>query len=216
MAQLYEVHPRNPQLRLVRQAAQRIDQGALAAIPTDSCYALVCHLDDKAAVDRLRRIRRIDERHHLSLLCRDLAEIATYAQVDNRQYRLLKAATPGPYTFILDATREVPRRLSHPSRKTIGIRIPDHAVAAALLDVLGQPLIGTTLMLPGDELPLNDARDIRARLEHDIDVIVDAGACGVEPTTIIDLTGREAVVLRQGRGALEPLGLVPTTDRGAR
>lgn len=207
MAQLFAVHPQNPQLRLLRQAARLIDHGALAAIPTDSCYALVCHLDDKAAVDRLRRIRRIDERHHLSLLCRDLSEIATYAQVDNRQYRLLKIATPGPYTFILDATREVPRRLSHPSRKTIGIRIPDHPVALALLDVLGQPLIGTTLMLPGDELPLNDAGDIRARLEHDIDVIVDAGACGVEPTTIVDLTGREAIVLRHGRGALEPLGL---------
>lgn len=207
MAQLFAVHPQNPQVRLLRQAAQLIDHGALAAVPTDSCYALVCHLDDKAAVDRLRRIRRIDERHHLSLLCRDLSEIAAYAQVDNKQYRLLKIATPGPYTFILDATREVPRRLSHPSRKTIGIRIPDHPVALALLDVLGQPLIGTTLMLPGDELPLNDVDDIRARLEHDIDVIVDAGACGVEPTTIIDLTGREAVVLRQGRGALEPLGL---------
>lgn len=209
MAQVFTVHPQNPQLRLLRQAAQLIDHGALAAIPTDSCYALVCHLDDKAAVDRLRRIRRIDERHHLSLLCRDLSEIAAYAQVDNKQYRLLKIATPGPYTFILDATREVPRRLSHPSRKTIGIRIPDHPVALALLDVLGQPLIGTTLMLPGDELPLNDVEDIRARLEHDIDVIVDAGACGVEPTTIIDLTGREAVVLRHGRGALEPLGLAP-------
>lgn len=209
MAQVFTVHPQNPQIRLLRQAAQLIDHGALAAIPTDSCYALACHLDDKAAVDRLRRIRRIDERHHLSLLCRDLSEIAAYAQVDNRQYRLLKVATPGPYTFILDATREVPRRLSHPSRKTIGIRIPDHPVAAALLDVLGEPLIGSTLMLPGDELPLNDVEDIRARLEHDIDVIVDAGACGVEPTTIIDLTGRDAVVLRQGRGALEPLGLAP-------
>lgn len=209
MAQVFTVHPHSPQIRLLRQAAQLIDHGALAAIPTDSCYALVCHLDDKAAVDRLRRIRRIDERHHLSLLCRDLSEISAYAQVDNRQFRLLKVATPGPYTFILDATREVPRRLSHPSRKTIGIRIPDHPVAAALLDVLGEPLIGSTLMLPGDELPLNDVEDIRARLEHDIDVIVDAGACGVEPTTIIDLTGREAVVLRQGRGALEPLGLAP-------
>jgi len=209
MAQVFTVHPQNPQIRLLRQAAQLIDHGALAAIPTDSCYALVCHLDDKAAVDRLRRIRRIDERHHLSLLCRDLSEISAHAQVDNRQYRLLKVATPGPYTFILDATREVPRRLSHPSRKAIGIRIPDHPVALALLDVLGQPLIGSTLMLPGDELPLNDVEDIRARLDHDIDVIVDAGACGVEPTTIIDLTGREAVVLRQGRGALEPLGLAP-------
>lgn len=212
MAQVFSVHPTHPQLRLLRQAAQLIDHGALAAIPTDSCYALACHLDDKSAVDRLRRIRRIDERHHLTLLCRDLSEIATYAQVDNRQYRLLKIATPGPYTFILDATREVPRRLSHPSRKTIGIRVPDHPVALALLAVLGQPLIGTTLMLPGDELPLNDIDDIRARLAHDIDVIVDAGPCGVQPTTIIDLTGRAPAVLRQGRGALEPLGLTVAED----
>jgi tRNA threonylcarbamoyl adenosine modification protein (Sua5/YciO/YrdC/YwlC family) len=212
MAQVFSVHPTHSQLRLLRQAAQLIDHGALAAIPTDSCYALACHLDDKSAVDRLRRIRRIDERHHLTLLCRDLSEIATYAQVDNRQYRLLKIATPGPYTFILDATREVPRRLSHPSRKTIGIRVPDHPVALALLAVLGQPLIGTTLMLPGDELPLNDIDDIRARLAHDIDVIVDAGPCGVQPTTIIDLTGPAPAVLRQGRGALEPLGLTVAED----
>ncbi len=207
MAQLFVVHPDNPQVRLLRQAAQLIDRGAVAAVPTDSCYALACHLDDKSAVDRVRRIRRVDERHNLTLLCRDLTEIATYARVDNTQYRLLKQATPGPYTFILEATREVPRRLSHPSRKTIGIRIPANNVVCALLDVLGQPLISTTLILPGDEVPLSDPQDIRARLEHDIDLIVDGGASGIEPTTVIDLTGKEAVVVRQGRGSLAAIGL---------
>jgi len=209
MAQRFDVHPLNPQVRLLRQAAQILDHGGLGAVPTDSCYALVCHLDDKPAVDRLRRIRHVDERHHLTLLCRDLADIGAYAKVDNAQYRLLKLATPGPYTFILEATREVPRRLSHPSRKTIGIRVPQHPVALGLLEVLAQPLIGTTLMLPGDELPLNDADAIRDRIGNDIDLIVDGGACGVEPTTIIDLTGHAAVVVRRGRGPLGPLGLDP-------
>jgi tRNA threonylcarbamoyl adenosine modification protein (Sua5/YciO/YrdC/YwlC family) len=208
MAQRFDVHPENPQVRLLRQAAQILDHGGVGAVPTDSCYALACHLDDKPAVDRLRRIRRVDERHHLTLLCRDLADIGAYAKVDNAQYRLLKLATPGPYTFILEATREVPRRLSHPSRKTIGIRVPQHPVAVGLLEVLGQPLISTTLILPGDELPLNDPDEIRDRLEHEIDLILDGGACGVEPTTVIDLTGRTPVVVRRGRGALEPLGLV--------
>jgi tRNA threonylcarbamoyl adenosine modification protein (Sua5/YciO/YrdC/YwlC family) len=207
MAQLFTVHPDNPQLRPLKQAALLIDRGAVAAIPTDSCYALVCHLDDKAAADRLRRIRRVDERHHLTLLCRDLADIATYARVDNARYRLLKLATPGPYTFILEATREVPRRLSHPARKTIGIRVPAHPVAQRLLEVLGQPLASTTLLLPGDELPLVDAHEIRARLQHDIDLVIDGGAAGVEPTTVIDLTGREARVLREGRGSLAAIGL---------
>jgi len=207
MAQLFAVHPDNPQVRLLRQAARLIDHGAVAAVPTDSCYALACHLDDKAAVDRVRRIRRVDERHNLTLLCRDLTEIATYARVDNTQYRLLKQATPGPYTFILEATREVPRRLSHPSRKTIGIRVPDNKVVLALLDVLGQALISTTLILPGDEIPLSDPYDIRARLQHDIDLIVDGGPSGIEPTTVIDLTGKEAVVVRQGRGSLAAVGL---------
>ncbi len=207
MAQCFVIHPLNPQLRLLRQAASIIEQGGVGALPTDSCYALVCRLDDKAAADRIRHIRRIDERHHLTLLCRDLSEIGSYAKVDNAQYRLLKQATPGPYTFILEATREVPRRLSHPSRKTIGIRIPDHAVALELLDVLGQPLISTTLLLPGDEVPRSEPVDIRERLEHEIDVVIDSGACGIEPTTIIDLTGREAVLVRRGRGALETLGL---------
>lgn len=212
MAQLFAVHPRNPHLRLLRQAAQLIDHGGVAAIPTDSCYALVCHLDDKAAADRLRRIRQVDERHHLTLLCRDLSDIGNYAQVDNRQYRLIKHVTPGPYTFILPATREVPRRVSHPSRKTIGIRIPQHEAALGLLDVLGQPLLSTTLILPGDELPLNDPDDIRSRLQHDIDAVVDAGACGIEPTTVVDLSGREAVVVRKGRGPLEPLGIEETSS----
>jgi tRNA threonylcarbamoyl adenosine modification protein (Sua5/YciO/YrdC/YwlC family) len=207
VAQLFAVHPDNPQVRLLRQAAQLIDQGAVAAVPTDSCYALACHLDDKEAVDRVRRIRHVDERHNLTLLCRDLTEIATYARVDNTQYRLLKLATPGPYTFILEATREVPRRLSHPSRKTIGIRVPDHAVTLTLLDVLGQALISTTLLLPGDEVPMSDPQEIRARLQHDIDLIVDGGPSGIEPTTVIDLTGKEAVVVRQGRGSLAAIGL---------
>jgi len=207
MAQLFPVHPQNPQIRLLRQAAQLIDHGAVAAIPTDSSYALVCHLDDKPAADRLRRLRGVDERHHLTLLCRDLSEIANYAKVDNVQYRLLKQVTPGPYTFILDATREVPRRLSHPSRKTIGIRVPDHPAALGLLDVLGQPLISTTLMLPGDDVPLNDAQLIIERIGHEIDLVVDAGACGIEPTTVVDLTGKEAVLVRRGRGAVEALGL---------
>lgn len=207
MAQRFTVHPVNPQLRLLRQAEQMIDHGSVGALPTDSSYALVCHLDDKPAADRLRRIRGVDERHHLTLLCRDLSEIANYAKVDNTQYRLIKQVTPGPYTFILEATKEVPRRLSHPSRKTIGIRIPDHPAALGLLEVLEQPLISTTLILPGDELPLNDADHIVERLGNDIDFIVDAGACGVQPTTIVDLTGKEAVLVRKGRGSLEPLGL---------
>lgn len=207
MAQLFTVHPVNPQIRLLRQAAQIIDHGGLAAIPTDSCYALVCHLDDKPAADRLRRIRHVDERHHLTLLCRDLSEIGNYARVDNLQYRLIKNATPGPYTFILEATKEVPRRLSHPSRKTIGIRVPEHPVANGLLEVFGQPLISTTLLLPGDEIPLNDAAHIIERIGHELDIIIDAGACGIEPTTVIDLTGKEAVIVRRGRGSVEALGL---------
>jgi len=207
MAQLFVVHPTNPQLRLLRQAAQMIEHGGVAAIPTDSCYALVCRLDDKAAADRLRRIRGVDERHHLTLLCRDLSEIANYAKVDNVQYRLIRNVTPGPYTFILEATREVPRRLSHPSRKTIGLRVPDHPVAQGLLDVLGQPLISTTLLLPGDELPRTDAGEIRERLGHEVDLVIDSGDAGIEPTTIVDLTGREAVLVRRGRGPVEALGL---------
>jgi tRNA threonylcarbamoyl adenosine modification protein (Sua5/YciO/YrdC/YwlC family) len=207
MAQVFTVHPVDPQVRALRQVAQILDHGGVGAIPTDSCCALACHLDDKAAVDRLRQIRRIDERHLLTLMCRDLSDIGLYAKVDNRQYRLLKNATPGPYTFILEATREVPRRLSHPSRKTIGLRVPDHRVAAGLLDVLGQPLLTTTLQLPGDDVPLNDLSDILERLDHQIDFVLDAGACGIQPTTIVDLTGPEAVLVRQGKGAVEAIGI---------
>lgn len=200
MAQFFQIHPQNPQHRLLRQAVQVIDEGGIVALPTDSSYALVCHLDDKAAVDRLRRIRGIDERHHLTLLCRDLSEISTYARVDNRQYRLLKAATPGAYTFILEATREVPRRLSHPSRKTIGLRVPEHAIAQALLAELQQPLLGTTLMLPGEEEPMNDPEAIREALQKQIDLVIDGGACSLLPTSVIDLTAESPVVLREGRG----------------
>ncbi|HQR57232.1 MAG TPA: L-threonylcarbamoyladenylate synthase [Burkholderiaceae bacterium] len=207
MAQLFVVHPVNPQVRLLRQAAQILDHGGVGAIPTDSCYALACHLDDKAAVDRIRAIRRLGERHLLTMMCRDLSDLGSYAKVDNATYRVLKDVTPGPYTLILEATREVPRRLSHPSRRTIGLRIPDHPVALGLLDVLGQPLISTTLQLPGDELPLNDVDDIRARLDHLVDFVLDAGPCGIEPTTVVDLSGPEAVVIRAGKGDLAALGL---------
>jgi tRNA threonylcarbamoyl adenosine modification protein (Sua5/YciO/YrdC/YwlC family) len=207
MAQLFVVHPLNPQVRLLRQAAQILDHGGVGAIPTDSCYALACHLDDKAAVDRIRAIRRLGERHLLTMMCRDLSDLGSYAKVDNATYRVLKDVTPGPYTLILEATREVPRRLSHPSRRTIGLRIPDHPVALGLLDVLGQPLISTTLQLPGDELPLNDVDDIRARLDHLVDFVLDAGPCGIEPTTVVDLSGAEAVVIREGKGDLAALGL---------
>lgn len=206
MSQFFQIHPDNPQLRLIKQAAQIIDAGGIVALPTDSCYALVCHLDDKNAVERLRRIRAVDDKHHLTLLCRDLSEIALYARIDNRQYRLLKAATPGPYTFILEATREVPRRLSHPSRKTIGLRVPENRIAHALLEELGQPLLGTTLILPGQQQPLTDPDDIREQLERQLELVIDGGACSLEPTTVIDLTGAEAVLLRQGRGAAGPFG----------
>jgi tRNA threonylcarbamoyl adenosine modification protein (Sua5/YciO/YrdC/YwlC family) len=211
MAQLFEVHPDNPQPRLLRQAVQALHAGGVLAVPTDSCYALVCHLDDKAAVERLRRIRGIDERHHLTLLCRDLSELASYARVDNRQYRLLKATTPGPYTFILEASKEVPRRVSHPQRKTIGLRVPAHRALRELLALHGAPLLGTTLMLPGDDSPRNDAGLIRERLQHAVAAVIDAGSCPLEPTTVVDLTpmgtGGDPEVLRVGRGPLTPLGL---------
>jgi len=207
MSQFYEVHPADPQPRLLKQAAQILHAGGIAAIPTDSSYALVCRLDDKAAAQALRRIRGVDERHHLTLLCRDLSELASYARVDNRQYRLLKLATPGPYTFILEATREVPRRLSHPSRRTIGLRVPDHRVTQALLEHLGQPLLATTLIPPGEDEPLNDAQDIRERYDKLLQAVVDAGACPMQPTTVIDLSGAQPLLLRQGRGDVEALGL---------
>jgi tRNA threonylcarbamoyl adenosine modification protein (Sua5/YciO/YrdC/YwlC family) len=208
MAQLFEVHPDHPQLRLLKQAVALLEKGGVLAVPTDSSYALVCHLDDKAAVDALRRIRQVDERHHLTLLCRDLSELANYARVDNQQYRLLKMGTPGPYTFILEATKEVPRRVSHPSRRTIGLRVPEHGVTQALLETMGQPLLATTLILPGDEVALNDAHEIRERLQKLVAGVIDAGACPMQPTTVIDMTGDEPAVLRRGRGDAGRLGLI--------
>jgi tRNA threonylcarbamoyl adenosine modification protein (Sua5/YciO/YrdC/YwlC family) len=211
MAQYFEVHPDNPQPRLLKQATALLERGGIVAVPTDSSYALACHLDDKDAADRLRQIRGVDGKHHLTLLCRDLSEVANYARVDNKQYRLLKSATPGPYTFILEATREVPRRVSHPQRKTIGLRVPEHRVLQELLALHGTPLLATTLIPPHETEPMNDAHEIRNRFEKLIAGVIDAGACPSEPTTVIDLTpmgtGGEAVVVRMGRGELAPLGL---------
>ena len=207
MAQYLEVHPQNPQPRLLKLAAQILHSGGICAVPTDSSYALVCHLDDKAAAEALRRIRQVDDKHHLTLLCRDLSELASYARVDNRQYRLMKLGTPGPYTFILEATKGVPRRLSHPSRRTIGLRVPEHPVIHELLASLGQPLLATTLIPPGETEPLNDPQEIRSRFEKLLQGIVDAGACPMQPTTVIDLTGADAVLVRRGRGEPARLGL---------
>jgi tRNA threonylcarbamoyl adenosine modification protein (Sua5/YciO/YrdC/YwlC family) len=207
MSQLFEVHPQNPQPRLLKQAAQILRDGGIAAVPTDSSYALVCRLDDKTAAENLRRMRQIDERHHLTLLCRDLSELARFARVDNRQYRLLKLGTPGPYTFILEATKEVPRRLSHPSRRTIGLRVPDHKVTQELLALFGEPLLATTCIAPGETEPLNDPEQIREQFQKSLQAVVDAGACPMAPTTVIDFSGDEPLLLRQGRGELGRLGL---------
>src|SRR6516165_1928202 len=206
MAQVFQVHPENPQPRFLRQAAQILQGGGIGAIPTDSSYALVCRLDDKTAAEKLRRIRGVDDKHHLTLLCRDLSELAAYARVDNRQYRLLKAGTPGSFTFILEATKEVPRRVSHPSRRTIGLRVPEQRVTQELLALFGQPLLATTLIPPGEAEPLNDPEDIEARYDKLVDVIVDAGACRRQATTVIDMTTDEPMVLRQGRGDPAKLG----------
>jgi tRNA threonylcarbamoyl adenosine modification protein (Sua5/YciO/YrdC/YwlC family) len=211
MAQFFELHPDNPQPRLLKQAVGILNAGGVIAVPTDSSYAIACHVDDKAAADRLRQIRHVDEKHLLTLLCRDLSELANYARVDNKQYRLLKAITPGPYTIILDATREVPRRVSHPQRKTIGIRVPDHRVLQALLELHGAPLLATTLIPPDDAEPMNDPEEIRQRFEKLLDGVIGAGACPDQPTTVVDLTpmaaGGEPVLVRRGRGELAPLGL---------
>lgn len=207
MSQYFQIHPENPQPRLVKQAAAIIRDGGIVAAPTDSAYALVCRLDDKAAVERLRRIRGVDEKHHLTLLCRDLSEIAQYARVDNQQYRLLKSTTPGPYTVVLEATKEVPRRLSHPSRKTIGLRVPENAIMLALLDELGEPVIGTTLQLPGDEHMLSDPEQVQERLGKLVDLVIDGGAGTLEPTTVVDLTGPQPLLVRQGRGDAALFGL---------
>jgi tRNA threonylcarbamoyl adenosine modification protein (Sua5/YciO/YrdC/YwlC family) len=209
MSQYFEVHPDNPQPRLLKQAVQILHGGGVVAIPTDSSYALVCHLDDKAAAESLRRIRGVDDKHHLTLLCRDLSELANYARVDNQQFRLMKLGTPGPYTFILEATKEVPRRLSHPSRRTIGLRVPEHRVTQELLALMAQPLLATTLIAPGETEPMNEPQEIRALFQKQIQAVVDAGACSMQPTTIVDLTGEEPVLVRVGLGDPAALGLTP-------
>lgn len=206
MARVVNIHPDSPQSRLLVQAAEFIRNGAIVALPTDSCYALGCHLGDKEALDRIRLIRQMDDRHHLTLMVRDLSEIAHFARVDNAQYRLLKAATPGSYTFILEGSKELPRRVMHPKRKTIGVRVPDHPIALALLEELKEPLLTTTLQLPGDENPLTEGWEIQDRLEDQIELILDAGACGIEPTTVVDLTGPAPELVRAGRGPLAPFG----------
>jgi tRNA threonylcarbamoyl adenosine modification protein (Sua5/YciO/YrdC/YwlC family) len=206
VAQLFTIHPDNPQPRLIRQAAEIVRGGGVIVYPTDSCCALGCRIGDKAAMERIRAIRDVDERHHLTLVCRDLAELGQYARVDNAQFRLLKATTPGSYTFILQATREVPKRLLHPSRRTIGLRVPDHKVVQALLEELREPLLSSTLILPEDELPLNDPLEIRERLEKRVELVIDAGPCGIVPTTVVDLTGDAPVIARAGKGSTAPFG----------
>lgn len=208
MAQFFTIHPDNPNTRLIRQAAAMLRDGAVIVYPTDSGYALGCHLDDREAVTRVRQIRGLDDKHHMTLVCRDLSEIAHYAKIDNSKFRLLKSNTPGSYTFILDATREVPRRLQHPKRSTIGIRVPDHPVALALLEELGEPLLSSTLILPDASHPLTDVAEIREYLEHRVDLIIESGAVGLEPTTVIDLTGDAPALVRRGKGDTAPFGIV--------
>ena len=207
MAQYFSVHPTNPQPRLLKQAAGLLQQGGVLAVPTDSSYSLVCQLDDKAAADTLRNIRKLDNKQFFTLICRDLSELSSYARVDNAQFRLLKLGTPGPFTFVLEASKEVPRRVSHPQRKTIGLRVPDHKTLLELIELHGAPLLATTLILPGEDAPLNDPEMIREKLERQIAGVIDAGACPSEPTTVIDLTGSEPEILRQGRGDPADLGL---------
>ncbi len=205
MSQFFTIHSKNPQGRLLERAAEIIRNGGLLVYPTDSCYALGCQIGDKAAVERITRIRQTGKDHHYTLVCRDLSEIATYAKVDNSAYRLLRSLTPGPYTFILRATGEVPRRLQNPKRRSIGIRVPDHAIAQGVLEALGQPIMSSTLLLPGDSMPMTDAEEIRARLENQVDGIIDGGSCGVEPTTVLDLSEGEVIVRREGKGPISRL-----------
>ena len=205
MSQYFEVHPLNPQPRLIQQAVDIMHGGGVVVIPTDSSYAIACQLDDKNAVERIRRIRELDKKHNFTLVCRDLSEISTYARVDNGAYRILKAHTPGPYTFLLRATAIVPRRLQHPKRKTVGIRVPDHPIIAEFLIGYGEPLMSSTLMLPGNDFPETDAYDIREKLERQVDLVIDGGHCGVEPTTVVDLTEAVPVVIRRGKGSTEKL-----------
>jgi tRNA threonylcarbamoyl adenosine modification protein (Sua5/YciO/YrdC/YwlC family) len=207
MSELLELHPKNPQLRLVQRAVDAVRAGGVIVYPTDSCYALGCALGDKGAMERIARIRQTDKHHHFTLVCRDLSEIARYARVANWQYRMLKAATPGPYTFILEATGEVPRRLMNPKRRTIGIRIPDHPVPLLLLEALKEPLMSSTLLLPGDPYPLTDATEIHERLGRDVEIVLDGGNCGLEPTTVVDLAGAAPVLVRAGKGDPARLGI---------
>ncbi len=207
MAQFFTIYPQNPNPRLIRQAVEILRDGGIVVYPTDSCYALGCHLGDKTAITRIRQIRQLDEQHHLTLMCRDLSEIAHYARVDNQKFRLLKANTPGSYTFILEATKEVPKRLQHPKRSSIGIRVPDHPVALALLEELGEPMLSSTLILPDEDFPLTDAEYIRNILEKQVDAVIDGGAIGLEFTTVLDLTGDTPVLLRQGKGDVSGFGL---------
>ncbi|RLQ22683.1 threonylcarbamoyl-AMP synthase [Seongchinamella sediminis] len=204
MSQFFQIHPDNPQLRLIRQAADIIRSGGVVVYPTDSAYAIGCHIGDKNALDRIRRIRKLDARHNFTLVCRDLSEIATYARVNNTVYRLLKHCTPGPYTFILQATSEVPRRLLHSKRKTVGLRVPENNIAQALLTDLDEPMMSVTLIMPGDEYPLIDPYDIRETLQHDVDLVIDGGYCGMEPTTVIDLVDETPLVIRAGKGDIAP------------
>lgn len=204
MAQYFQIHPENPQARLIAQAVDIIRQGGIIAYPTDSAYALGCHIGDKMALDRIRLMRRLDKHHNFTLMCRDLSELATYAKVDNQVFRLLKAHTPGPFTFILPGTSEVPRRLMHPKRKTIGLRVPDNRIALALMEQLGEPLMSSSLLMPDEKLPYSDPEDIRERLEHQIELVIDGGNCGLEPTTVVDLTGPVPEVIRQGKGDATP------------
>ncbi|MDP5240162.1 L-threonylcarbamoyladenylate synthase [Uliginosibacterium sp. 31-16] len=207
MAQFFEIHPEYPQPRLIRQAAEILRKGGLIAVPTDCAYSLVGLTGDAAVLDRIRRIRGVDERHHFTLMCRDLSEIANFARVDNAQYRLLKATTPGAYTFILEGTKELPRRVLHPKRKTIGLRVPEHPVVSALLAELGEPLLSSTLLLPDEDEPLNDVDDIRERLDHLVELVIEAGGAGYEATTVVDLTSGAPELVRAGKGGLGPLGL---------
>lgn len=207
MAQFFSIHPETPQPRLIKQAVEIIRAGGLVVYPTDSCYALGCKLDDKTAMERIRRIRHLDEKHHFTLACRDLSELGSYARVDNKVFRMLKSTTPGPYTFILMATKEVPRRLWHPKKSTIGLRVPDHPVALALLEELGEPMLSSSLLLPEDEFPMIDAWEIRDRIENSVDLIIEAGFCGSEPSTVVDLSDGSPVLIRQGQGSVVPFGL---------
>jgi tRNA threonylcarbamoyl adenosine modification protein (Sua5/YciO/YrdC/YwlC family) len=211
VSQLLELHPKTPQVRLIRVAVEAIRTGGVIVYPTDSCYALGCALGDKGAMERIARIRQIDKAHNFTLVCRDLSELSHYARVENWQYRMLKACTPGPYTFVLRATREVPRRLQNPKRQTIGIRVPDHPVPLLLLEALGEPIMSSTLHLPADPYPLTDATEIHARLKHSVDVVLDGGNCGLEPTTVVDLAGAAPVVIRVGRGDVAALGGIATS-----